>query len=506
MTFDSIPESLRNPTIAIEIGDPLGTGAAQKTSVIMGQMLASGTGAVNVPVQIFSADDAAILAGVGSQLHREVIAYLSNDRTPEELLVVPLAAGVAAAAASKTYTLSFSTGTVLTESGRLSLCVGGRDAVVNLIAGQSIADIGDAVEAVFGADEAAAVALGSLYPVTCANTGGALKFTARDAGACGNDIRITINYWGPTAGERFPGNLTCDAVDGYLTGGSGVPDLTVAFTALDPLPVFALFEASYSSAELIEKKSEFAARWGYDVATYGGHYCGVVKATLVELLGSGTIEDSLQNDWHCVCAGMAKGRNPSEEFGAAYMGACVASLRSDPSRPIQTVTVKGMAPIRKADRLRSADLESLTAGGFATAGYDVTGAPIVSLERTTMLTSSTGTPISGGEAVQYPYCMQYIAEDTRSTLSAEYPRSKLVDDASRVAEGVDAVDTLEIKATIAKRIRAWELAGIVENADAIIADLVVVRNVVNRNRVDIAFGPDLANQLRVMALRITPRI
>jgi len=34
----------------------------------------------------------------------------------------------------------------------------------------------------------------------------------------------------------------------------------------------------------------------------------------------------------------------------------------------------------------------------------------------------------------------------------------------------------------------------------------VVRNVANRNRVDIAFGPDLANQLRVMALRITPRI
>ena len=129
----------------------------------------------------------------------------------------------------------------------------------------------------------------------------------------------------------LPGNLTVDDSDAYLTGGTGVPDITAALMALAPYSIFGLIDPLYSADELLEKKNEFADRWAYDVASFGGHFTGVTKETLGDLIGSAKIDDDLKNDWHCCIPAAPRVPWDGVSLAGAYAGACLASLRIDPA-------------------------------------------------------------------------------------------------------------------------------------------------------------------------------
>ena len=507
ITFETIPATQRNPLFFVEVGDPKGTGSAVKTTAIIGQRITGkGTGTNDVPAQVFSADDVAALCGVGSVAHRLAYHYFKADRSALKVICVPVADAGGAAKAAKTHTFSFSSGVTLTTSGTINFLVAGHKVRVNVTAGMDLTAIGLAVQNAFGTDEAAAAAIGSIVPVTCTATAGACAFTARNAGPLGNDIRIIVNYLGTSGGEVLPGNLTVDDSDAYLTGGTGVPDITAALLALAPYSIFGLIDPLYSADELLEKKNEFADRWAYDVASFGGHFTGVTKETLGDLIGSAKIDDDLKNDWHCCIPAAPRVPWDGVSLAGAYAGACLASLRIDPALPVQGVPLSSLYPVRESDRLTNSELETLTAAGFATLTYDATGTPVVSLERTTMLTNALGAPITGGEAVQYPYTTQYIIESMRTYCQTAYARVKLVDDGARIAEGVAAVTPLEVKGDLGTLADEWEAAALIESAAQFKAGLIVERNSTNRNRLDIYAGPDLANQLRVIAVRVVPEI
>lgn len=505
MTFESIPASLRNPLFYAEVGQPKGAGVPLRTTAIVGQRITGqGTGTNDTVYEVFSADDVAALCGVGSAAHRMAYHYLAEDKTPQQLLVVPIADAGGSAAGTKTLTFTFSSGATLTASGTVNFLIDGQSLKVNVTAGMSLTDIGKAVEDAIGKDEAGAVALGSMLPVTCAATAGAIAFTSRNLGALANDIRILVNYNGPAAGEALPGNLLIDDSDAYLASGSGVPDITAALTALEPYSIHMLVEPQYTTAELLEKKVAFAERWDYSVSTFGHHAAGVTTAALADLLGSGKIEDNLANDWYSLIPACAKVPWSGLVLGAAYAGAVAKSLRNDPSLPVQGVPLMSLYPVRRADWLTGAEIERLTAAGFATVTYDATGTPVISLERTSLLTNSMNAPVTSGEAIQYPATTSYLIEDLRTMVQTELARVKLVDNGSRVAESVAAVTPLEVKGMIFGRIDAWEVAGYIENAQTIKDNLVVERNALNRNRLDVYLLIDLANQLRVCAVRVVP--
>lgn len=507
MTFEQIPSTLKNPLFFVEIGDPKGTGQAVQTTVIIGQRITGkGTGTNDVPVQIFSDDDAAGIAGVGSVAHRVAQHYFASDKSALKVILVPVADPGGSAKAAKTLTFSFSSGVALTTSGPLNFLVAGQVKTVNLTAGMSLTQIGDAVTLAFGTDEAAAAALGSDLPVTCTNTAGACAFTARNAGPLGNDIRIILNYLGAAGGQALPGNLLVDDSDAYLSGGTGVPDLTAALLALAPYSMFTLVDPLYSADELLEKKNEFADRWAWDVSSFGGHWTGVCKETLGDLVGSAKIDDDLKNDWHGHVAAAPRVPWDGVSLAGAYAGVCTQSLRNDPSLPCQGLPMSSLYPVRENDRLTIPELEILTAAGFATLAYDASGVPVISLERSTMLTNSLGAPVTGGEAAQVAYTTQYLVEQMRTFCQTEYARCKLVDDGAQVAEGVAAVTPLIVKGDLGNLAVDWEKAGYIESAAQFKAGLIVERNTLNRNRLDIFASPDLANQLRVMAVRVVPQV
>lgn len=507
MTFESIPSTLKNPLFFVEVGDPKGAGVAEKATVLIDQRITGqGTATNDTPYQVFSADDVAALAGSGSVLHRAAYHYFKRDKAATKVIVVPIADAGGSAKASKTLTFSFSSGVALTASGTISMLIAGQPLKVNVTAGMSLTDIADAVEAALGTNEAAAVAIGSMYPVTMTNTAGACTFTARNAGPLGNDIRIITNYNGAAAGEVLPGNLLIDDTDAYLTSGSGVPDITAALLALAPYSIFALGNSLCSADELLEKKNEFADRWAWDVATFGGHGVGVVKETLGDIVGTAKIDDDLKNDWHGCVAAMPRAAFDGVSLGAEYFGACVASLRIDPSLPVQGVALSNLYPVRENDRPTVSELETLTAAGFATVACDSTGIPIVSLERTTMLRNSLGAAVTGGEAMQYPYTTQAIIEDMRTFVQTEFARCKLVDDGARVNEGVAVVTPTSAKAAVGNLAVKWEGDGWIESAADFKAGLIVERDATNRNRLNFYASPDLANQLRVCAVRVVPQV
>ena len=96
--------------------------------------------------------------------------------------------------------------------------------------------------------------------------------------------------------------------------------------------------------------------------------------------------------------------------------------------------------------------------------------------------------------------MRPCAASVRSIITSTYPRHKLVNDTTKVRPGSAVVSAKQIRNTLIAEYRRMEADGLVENVEAFKQFLIVERNALNPNRVDVLFPPDLVNALRVFAL------
>jgi len=159
----TIPSNLRVPFVAVEFDNTRASrGAALLAykTLLMGQRTGQGTASANTLRKVTSADAVATLAGRGSQLHRQAIAYFKNNTFTETWigLLDDNAAGVFA-----TGTLTF-TGPS-TAAGTLSLYVGGNPVSVGVASGDSASTI--------ATNTAAAIGVHASGTVTCASAAAA---------------------------------------------------------------------------------------------------------------------------------------------------------------------------------------------------------------------------------------------------------------------------------------------------------------------------------------------
>jgi len=482
ISFNEISSTLRVPLTYIEFDNSravLATPAIAHKVLVLGQMLATGSASAAAPVRVLSADHAVQLFGQGSMLAGMFAALKSADRYMETW-AVPLTDSGTAVAATGTLTVSGPA----TGSGTLNLYIAGQRVRIAVMAADSAAEVATALAAAINAD--------ADLPVTASAAEAVVTLTARHKGECGNDIDLRLNYY---TGEVLPAGLGVSVTP--MSGGSGNPDVADAIVGFGDEWWNTIVMPWTDAANMAALETELADRWGPMRQQDGIAYCAF-RGTHAE---SGTF-GSARNSQLVSCMATGVSPTPPWVWAAVYGVTAAGSLSIDPARPLQTLTLPGVLPPAVGDRWPKEDRNLLLYDGMATSYVDSGGLVRIEREVTTYQTNAYGLADPSYLDVQTPATLGYIRYATRARITQKFPRCKLADDGTRFSPGQAIVTPSIIRAELVALFRELEETGLVENFDQYKADLLVERDVDDRNRVNVLSPPDLVNQFRVLAEQI----
>lgn len=483
--FKSIPRNLRVPLFFAELdASRANTAQVPQRTLLIGQKTAAGALVPNLPSIALSQGDSRTAAGNGSVLAAMIDAYRANDSFGEVWLL-PVSDDITAIAAQGTITINGST----TAPGTLSLYVAGQLVSITLGANQTGAQIAAVV--------AASINANIDLPVTAAVANAVVTLTARNRGECGNDIDVRANYLGAPGGQSYPAGIAITVA--AMTGGATNPSLTAALAALQDTTfdviVCSLTDAA-SLASIAALLNDANGRWSWQSQVYG--HCFVAKrgsAGLNAAFASGL------NNQHISSIAFADSPSPAWCWAAAFAGAAAVSLRQDPGLPLQTLAVAGiLAPPLSSRYPLSIRNTTLLYGGAST--WTVTSAGQIVIENiiTTYVTNAAGQPDNSYLQIETMFTLVAVLRRMQSVVSAKYSRVKLAADGTRLLPGSNVVTPSVIKADLIAAYRQMEGEGLVQQSDAFAQALVVEKNALNPNRVDVLYPAVLINQLRTFAL------
>lgn len=220
--------------------------------------------------------------------------------------------------------------------------------------------------------------------------------------------------------------------------------------------------------------------------------------TQVNLSSYGTALNS-----QCFCTmGQQASPTPNYRWAAAVAAKVAYHGQLDPARPFTNIKLEDiLAPVR-AKRFTLAEKNSLLYDGISTFNTDDNGYVYLGRIITMYQRSSAGEDDASYLDVPTILTLMYIRSDIRSFLQAKYPRHKLADDGTKFSSSQPVITPNLIKCEMVARCRQWEFNGLVENTEAFKDSLIVERNALDRNRVDILLAPDLINMFLVAGIKI----
>lgn len=484
VSFNYIPSDIRVPLFYAEVdASAASVTAGTNQSVLIGQMLSSGTADAGVPVRVATAAKAKTLFGRGSQLARMVEMFRANNPSGV-LFCVPMAEPAGAQAAGA---ITF-TGTA-TESGVVYAYIGGTRVAASVAAGDTAVTVANALSAAINGKADLPVTASVLEDTA------EVTITAKNIGLVGNDIKINVNYNGSASGEELPDGIGAAVTP--MTGGSGTPDVTTAFAALGD-EAFEFIGMPYSDTTTLDacqtEMQDASGRWSPTRQLYG-HVYTARRGDSATLASYGAV----RNDQHCSIFGYEP--NAVDDV-CAYVGAVLGRsslfITNDPARPTQTGLLIGLTAPRMQDRFTLAERQEMLTSGIATvytSGYVRIERAITTCQRNAF----------GDEDVSYLdsetlHTLSYILRYLRGIITTKYPRHKLANDGTRFGAGQAVVTPSIIRAELISAYRFLEDRAIVENAELFAENLVVERDATDVNRLNVLFPPDLVNQLRIFAV------
>ncbi|EBJ3651708.1 phage tail protein, partial [Salmonella enterica] len=242
-------------------------------SLLIGHASNDASIAVNSLVLVSSVDYARQICGAGSQLARMVGAYRKTDPFGElYVIAVPESTGAAATVALTVTGEATETGTVNVYTGRTRVqapVTSGDDAAAVAVS------IKDAVNA------------NPDLPFTATSEAGVVTLTARHKGLYGNEIPVTLNYYGFGGGEVLPAGVNITVASGVK--GAGAPALNDAVAAMgdEPFDYIGLpFNDTASVNTMATEMNDSSGRWSYVRQLYG-HVYTAKTGTLSELVAAG---------------------------------------------------------------------------------------------------------------------------------------------------------------------------------------------------------------------------
>lgn len=489
ISFNQVPTNIRVPFVAVEIDNSRATqGLAllPYRGLILGQKTSAGSAADNSLHRVTNADQVIALAGRGSMLHRQAVAWFANNRFTEVYIGVLADNGAGVAAGG-----SITFGGTVTAAGTLNLYLGGQLVQVAVAAAEAGDDTATNV--------AAAINAALDLPVTAEVDGTTVEkvnLTYRHKGLVGNSLDIRVNY---QDGEELPAGLTVTIVD--MASGTTNPTLTTLISALGDT-WFHIWTHPYTDATSLSAiETELSRRFGPLTMIDGVAF----SASDESHANLGTLGDSRNSPHSCIVA-TNQSPTPVNEYAAAVAAVAAFYANNDPARPFQTLPLVGVLAPAESAEFTLEERNLLLYDGISTTKVAAGG--VVQLERliTTYKTSASGASDVSYLDVTTMLTLLYLRYTFRNRILSRYPRHKLADDGNRFGAG-QAVITPKIgKAEACAWFRDLEEIGLVENFEQFKTDLVVERNASDRNRLDFLLPPDLVNQFIVGAAQVQFRL
>lgn len=488
--FRYIPSTLRLPGAYFELDNSqANTAQANQRALIIGQITASGVATPNVPIISGGQGDANLQGGANSQLANMLAAYRLNDSFGE-VWYLPLAdaAGSTAAVGSIAFTAAPTVG------GVMALYIAGQVVTVPVTAAQATTSIAAALSA--------AINLLPAMPVTATVTASTVTLTADNKGLCGNEIDIRFNYYGAAGGEATPTGLAYTIV--AMTGGATNPTLTTALGNLGDM-AFDFIVCPYTDATSLTAVAgllnDSVGRWSWQSQLYG-HSISAFSGTF----GANTTLGLTQNNQHQTILGFNSSPTPSWVWAAALAGQVAVSVRADPGIPLQNMALAGVLAPPTQSRFIATQRETLLFDGISTFTVQQDGTVQTENIITTYQLNAQGVPDDSYLELETMFQLMLEIRTLQAMLTSKYARVKLADNGSSPAAGSGLVTPNLIKSDIIALYQERQASGFVQNADTFAASLVVNKNTVNPNRVDILWPGTPVNQMRTFATLVQFRL
>ncbi|MDO5531423.1 phage tail sheath subtilisin-like domain-containing protein [Sutterella sp.] len=485
ISFNTIPSGIRVPLFYAEVDNSAAYASSDAyQSLLIGQMLDSGTATVGKPVLVSTAAQAKKLFGRGSVLARMVEAF-RNQATVATLMCLPIAAPDTATAATATITVAGTT----TEAGTISLYIGGERVQTTVASGTAAAAVAQAI--------VDSLELEKDFPVTAACESNVVTLTAKTPGTLGNDISVALNLRGAINGEETPSGISLTIT--AMAGGAGDPDIEDATSVMkderyDFIACPWSDAATLDALELVLDDS--TGRWSPYSMLYGHVYTAKRgEADTLKTFGN------TRNSQHVTVFGLEPGLPATLDVVlAAAVGRTAVFTEADPSRPTQTGELTDVLAASSDERFDLTTRNTLLQNGIAT--LTTSSASVVMIERaiTTYQTNSLGDADASYLDSETMHQLAYIIRQLKSRITSKYARHKLADDGTAYGAGQAIVTPSVIRGELVACYAELEEAGHVENSDLFAKNLIVERNSDNPNRLDVLFPPDLVNQLRIFAV------
>ena len=397
---------------------------------------------------------------------------------------IPLDDATGSTAAENTITISG----VPAVNGTLHLHIAGVYLAVGVLSTDTATDIADSIVAKI--DEL------KVLPVTATNSAGVVTLVAKNKGTVGNDMAIKLNWYGSENNHFTPEGVVV-VIENTVVGATD--PLVEDAVAVMPDSIINHIICPYNDVvNLLALTDELDRRW-LPTVQLEGHAFTSLKGTTSELVTEGT----KQNNEHLTYLDAGQDNpTPAYLMLAGTVGRCAPSLEADPARPLQTLDIKGVITDKKLNHRNFLEATMLLNSGIATMKVAKDGTLLVERLITTYQTSNTGAPDVSYLDANTPYTTSYLRQTLLNRIRIKFPRHKLANNGTRIPAGQATVTPSIIAGEIIALASAWGELGLVEDLQAFADELLVERNLIDRNRIDAVLPTNLVNQFRIFAASI----
>jgi phage tail sheath gpL-like len=495
ISFANIPANIKVPLYWVEV-DPSMAGLAtiNLKALMVGVMTSDGTATHDVATPIGSQAQADAAFGPGSELAQMFQAYYANNFA-NEVWGLPVAEPSGGTAATGAVTVTAAP----TEAGTIHLYIAGNHVPINIMTTDTVTTIASAIASAINTYDDT-IGNESL-PVSAVAAAGVVTLTCHFKGVNGNEIAVSMNYYGTIGSEITPPGLgiTLPAT-GLLTGGVGVPVFTTAISNIQKqdFEYVALPYNDTNSLFVWDQEYGFTdtGRWGWQRQQFG-HVFSAKRGTYAALI---TFGDTLNSGVESIMSFEQTTQTPMYQMAAAYAAKAQRALINDPARPLQTLALNRTKPCPGQDRFDFVELNSLASNGLAIQEVGSDGQPMILREQTTYQLNLYGQGDDAYELVTTLATLAKLLRNQKQAITSKFPRSKLADDGTKFGPGQAIVTPGIIKAELVNEYQLDMWNGLVENLRAFKANLIVERDPNDPNRVNVLYPPDLINQLRIFAV------
>jgi phage tail sheath gpL-like len=281
-----------------------------------------------------------------------------------------------------------------------------------------------------------------------------------------------------------------------MTGGTGNPDVTDAITAMASLAAYTILCGWTDAANVTLLETELQSRWG-GMDMRAGHVFGHKNGSY----SAHSTYGSARNSAHSTFPGLKSSPTLPWVISAQFGAICEFSGANDPAVPFRSLLLPDVAAPAEADRFTDTERNLLLHDGISTIVFDQSGAASIEQVVTTYQQNSFGIEDVSLLKLNTKWTVDYLRFMFRFAVLRDYPRHKLAGDdvLGMIQTGQPIATPRLIKNTLIAAATQAVRAGLMEDLDSFIKDLVVVRSDADTCRINSLMTPNTVNQFDVFA-------